>query len=165
MRRFVALLGVVGFLIAAAGPAAADDDQARPFRGTTSGYGMVVPDAACPPVGLRSVFTLTGNATHMGAITVDNHHCAPPGAVVQGGDMTIVAANGDEVFIEYTAVAPIVGPDPMLVVAEMEFTIVGGTGRFEQAGGGGHQTYRIEWPGFSPNRWPTTKVIEGTISY
>ncbi len=167
MRRFVAILGMVAILAFAAGPVIASGDGHRPFKGTAQGYGMVVPDPACPAFGgLRSAFTQTGYATHMGAIVMDNSHCTPDGPWVVGGEMTIVAANGDSVFITYTAgPAPAVGPDPMRFDVPGEFVVVGGTGRFEGATGGGHTTTTISWPGFEPNYWPDTVVIDGTIGY
>jgi len=167
MRRFVAILGMVAIFALAAGPATANGGEHRPFKGTAVGYGMVVPDAACPAFGgLRSAFTATGTMTHMGAILMDNSHCTPAGPWVDGGVMTIIAANGDEVSITYTAgPAPAVGPDPMQFEVPGEFVIVGGTGRFEGASGGGHMTVAISWPGFEPNYWPTTMHMDGTIRY
>lgn len=167
MRRFVAILGVVAILAFVAGPVMASGDEHRPFKGTAQGYGMVVPDAACPAFGgLRSVFTQTGYATHLGKIVMDNDHCTPSGPWVDGGEMTIIAANGDEVSITYTAgPVPQVGEDPMRFDVPIEFVVVGGTGRFEGASGGGHMTVTISWPGFEPNYWPSTMVIDGTIDY
>jgi hypothetical protein len=146
----VAILGVVAILAFAAGPVTANGDGHQPFKGTAVGYGMVVPDPACPAFGLRSVFTATGYAAHMGAISMDNHHCTPPG---HGSteEMTIIAANGDR-CITYGR-APVVG----------RIHAVRGAGRFvswaarvasEPAVEG--MTVAISWPGFEPNYWPTT---------
>lgn len=165
MRRLLVIFGVVAILSLAAGPVAASD-HARPFRGVAHGYGMVVPDTSCPAWGgLRSQFTAAGAATHLGEVTVDNSHCTPAGTVVTGGALTFVGANGDTVFATYTAVAPAVGPEPVVFDAVAAFTIVGGTGRFEGATGSGQMISTISWPGFSVNYWPTTEVWTGTISY
>ena len=167
MRRLVAILGVVALIAFAATPVMAGGDEHRPFKGTTHGYGMVVPDASCPAFGgLRSVFTQTGHVTHLGKVVMDNDHCTPAGPDVTGGRMTIVAANGDELSITYSGgPAPAVGPDPAQFDVPIEFVIVGGTGRFEGATGGGHMTVSISWPGFEPNYWPSIVAIDGTIGY
>jgi hypothetical protein len=170
MKRLTISLVVLMLVLATAAPVAAKSDQARPFKGTAAGYGMVQFDASCPalPDGatLRSVFTATGRATHLGTFELDYYNCTPPGPDVTGIEMTFVAANGDEVFVAYEAhdVAA-VGPDPMLLEITYDFEIAGGTGRFIGATGGGHMMAAIEWPGFEPNHWPTTFVIEGTIAY
>lgn len=51
--------------------------------------------------------------------------------------MTLVAANGDQVWIEYSGSAPSPGPDKKVIVVDLDFTIVGGTGRFTDASGAG----------------------------
>jgi hypothetical protein len=167
MRRLVAILGMIAILAFAAGPVMAGGNQHRPFTGTAWGHGMVVPDASCPAFGgLRSVFTQTGYASHMGEIVIDNSHCTPAGPMIGGGQMTIAAANGDTVSITYTGgPSPAVGPDPMRFDVPIEFTVVGGTGRFVGATGGGHMTVTISWPGFEPNFWPDKIVFDGTIGY
>ena len=61
--------------------------------------------------------------------------------------MTLVAAHGDRVWIEYTGNAPypVVGV-PSTIVVDVDFTIVGGTGRFTHASGGGDMTAHIVRP-------------------
>ena len=166
MRRFVAILGVVAILAFAVGPVMAKGDEQRPFKGVAQGHGMVVLDPECLTLGLRSVFTTAGQATHMGAFALDFNHCTPAGPYLVGTEMTFVAANGDEVYATYTAGPfPVVGEDPEVFDAPVDFVIVGGSGRFEGASGGGHITLTVSWPGFEPNYWPATLVFEGTIGY
>jgi hypothetical protein len=121
----------------------------------------------CPPVNLRSVFTTTGQATHLGKIELDYYNCTPPGSTITGIEMIFLAANGDEVFVTYEASGvPPVGEEPALLQITYDFEIVGGTGRFIGATGGGQMMAAIEWPGHDgPNHWPTTLAIEGTIAY
>jgi len=166
MKRVTILLVVLMLVLATAAPVAARSDPERPFKGTAGGLGMVQPDPSCPPVNLRSVFTATGHATHLGKFELDYYNCTPPGPTITGIEMIFMAANGDEVFATYEAsdVAP-VGEEPMLLEITYDFEIVGGTGRFDGATGGGQMMAAIEWPGFEPNYWPTTWVIEGTIAY
>jgi len=167
MRRFAAILGVVAILAFTAGPVVAKGAEQRPFKGVGQGHGMVVLDAGCPNFGgLRSVFTTAGRATHMGAFTLDFNHCTPAGPFLVGTEMTFAAANGDEVYATYTAGPfPVVGADPQVFDAPVDFVIVGGSGRFEGASGGGHITLTVAWPGFEPNYWPATLVFAGTIGY
>jgi len=70
----------------------------------------------------------------------------------------LVAANGDEVWIDYTGYAPypILGV-PSTIVVDVAFTIVGGTGRFINASGGGEITGYAEFAGvFDLGRGPRT---------
>jgi len=170
MRRVTILLVALMLVLATAAPVAARSDQARPLKGTAAGFGMVDFDPLCPvlPDGatLRSVFTATGHATHLGKFELDYYNCTPPGPDITGIEMTFTAANGDKVFVTYDAhdVAAL-GPDPTLLEITYDFEIAGGTGRFVGATGGGHMMAAIEWPGFEPNYWPTTWVIKGTIAY
>ena len=171
MKRVTILLVVLMLVLATAAPVAARSDPERPFKGTAVGYGMVKFDASCPvlPDGatLRSVFTASGQATHLGNFELDYYNCTPPGPDITGIEMTFVAANGDEIFVAYEAhdVAA-VGPDPMLLEITYDFEIVGGTGTFVGATGGGQMMAAIGFPGIEgPNHWPTTFVIEGTITY
>ncbi len=125
-------------VLATAAPVAARSDPQRPFNGTAAGFGMVQPDSLCPvlPDGatLRSVFTATGQATHLGKFELDYYNCTPPGPAITGIEMTFMAANGDEVFVTYEASdVAAVGPDPTLLEITYDFEIVGGTGRFDGA--------------------------------
>jgi hypothetical protein len=170
MRRITILLVSLLLLLATAAPVSARSHPERPFKGTAAGFGMVQPDDQCPalPDGamLRSVFTGTGHATHLGTFDLDYYNCTPPGPDVTGIEMTFVAANRDKVFVDFDAhdVAA-VGPDPVLLEITYDFEIIGGTGRFKGATGGGQIMAALEWPGFEPNYWPTTWVIKGTIAY
>ena len=166
MKRVIILLVALMLALATAAPVAAKADHERPFKGTVQGHGMVASDANCPGLDLRSVFTTTGHATHMGKLELDYYNCTPEGPDVIGTEMTFVAANGDEVFAEFEAHdVPPVGPSSSLLEITYDFEIVGGTGRFDGATGGGQLMAAIEWPGFEPNYWPTTIVIKGTIAY
>ena len=167
MKRVTILPVVLMLVLATAAPVAAKSDPERPFKGTAVGSGMVQPDPLCPPVDLRSVFTATGTATHLGKFELDYYNCTPPGHDVTGIEMTFVAANGDEVFVTYEAHdVPLVGAEPTLLEITYDFEIAGGTGRFIGATGGGQMMAAIEFPGIEgPNHWPTTFVIEGTIAY
>jgi len=79
--------------------------------------------------------------------------------------MTLAAANGDEVSITYSGAAPFPGPGTEVIVVEMDFEVVGGTGRFAGATGGGEMTGYIVFAGFDAPVWPASWVWEGTIGY
>jgi hypothetical protein len=171
MKRVTILLVVLTLVLATAAPVAARSDTERPFKGTAAGYGMVQPDGSCPvlPDGakLRSVFAATGQATHLGKFELDYYNCTPLGSYIEGVEMTFLAANGDKIFATYEAYdVPPAGLDPTLLEITYDFAIIGGTGRFDGATGGGQMMAAIEFQGIlGPNDWPTTFAIEGTIAY
>ena len=165
MKRVSILSVALMLALAIATPVAAQGDE-LPFTGAVHGYGMVEPDSECPPLELRSVVTTTGHVTGMGMTTLDWYNCTPEGADVEGIEMTFVAENGDSVFATYEAHnAPAVGEDPMLMEIAYDFEIVGGTGQYEGASGGGQLAAMMAWPGFEPNYWPALVLIDGTITY
>jgi len=170
MRRpilFLTLLAVIAMGLAA--PASARPD-ARPFKGTTSGEVTFVSDDDCPNFGgLKTVTNTTGTASHLGRTAATAQHCTPEGADIDGGRATLVAANGDEVHLEYAGtVAPVVTqttPIDTVIVAETPYEIVGGTGRFDGATGEGDMTVELLFKGFGPAPWPATWTWSGTIGY
>ena len=165
MKRAMTLSISLMLALAAATPVAAQGEE-LPFTGAVHGYGMVQPDSACPPLELRSVFSTTGHVTDMGAITLDWYNCTPEGADIEGIEMAFVAENGDSVLATFGASdVPPVGEDPSLNEWDYDFEIVGGTGQYEGATGGGQLATMMAWPGFETNYWSTLVLIDGTISY
>jgi len=57
------------------------------------------------------------------------------------GNAMVTATNGDQIFIHYSGTSPAPFPDPVTGVGQLDdnltFEITGGTGRFEDARGGG----------------------------
>lgn len=170
MRRptlFLTLLAVIAMGLAV--PASAHPD-ARPFTGSTSGEVIFVRDIDCPNFGgLKTVTNTTGTASHLGRTLATGEHCTPTGAQITGGRATLVAANGDEVHLEYAGtVTPVVTaetPIDTVIVAETPYEIVGGTGRFDGATGEGDMTVELLFKGFEPVPWPATWAWSGTIGY
>jgi hypothetical protein len=76
----------------------------------------------------------SGNATHLGWYTVTYEWEVDLQTLVGIGTFHFIAANGDSLFTEATGVA-IPTEDPDVLFTEAMHTIVGGTGRFEGAGG------------------------------
>ena len=166
MKRVMILLAALMLVLATAAPMTAQGDDGVPFKGAVHGYGMVQPDEECPPVDLRSVFATTGYVSEMGMVALDYYNCTPEGSDIVGIEMTFVAENGDSVSAAYEAhdVAP-VGEEPALMAIAYDFEIVGGTGQFEGASGGGQLSLSMAWPGFETNYWPSLLLIDGTIAY
>ena len=103
----------------------------------------------------------------MGRTEMSSRHPTPPGDTITGGSMRLVAANGDEVWIAYTGNAPfpVIGV-PGTIVVDVDFTVVGGTGRFARASGGGAMTAYVEFPGeLTPGPWPGHWTWKAKIRY
>ena len=76
----------------------------------------------------------SGRATHMGRVGYEGAHC-PEDDVIDDGQFTIIAANGDKLYGVYDYPAIDEG-EPV--------TFTGGTGRFAGASGGGVWEYEVE---------------------
>jgi hypothetical protein len=86
-----------------------------------------------------------GQLTHMGRVAVMTEHCGQyPDGTWDGGLMTIVAADGSAVYGTYTGIS-IPDFDTETYVMTNDFTIVGGTGRFAGASGGGLWGAVLAW--------------------
>jgi hypothetical protein len=104
----------------------------------------------------------TGNATHLGKTQASFTHCPTDSGYVNG-HLTLTAANGDQVFIEYV--------DDGTTGDSFPLNVVNGTGRFKDAGGSMILSYWVE-PIIGPNGepdfsspWGWGATVEGTISY
>lgn len=171
MRKMFALLALWGLLIAMlAAPAGAKSD-ARPFKAFMTGE-MFWDDTAIEcleetGIPVRSNMDATGRVSHLGRSTLTGDHCTPTGTEYGESVATLVAANGDEVHMEYNGVCPPLAPVPIpsVVTCTFEFEVVpGGTGRFADATGEGSGTLSFVWLGEVPRTdawWTWT----GTIGY
>jgi len=172
MRRGFAVLAACLLLVVTVAGSAAAHADARPFKGSVAGEVMFpfVGTEVCPETdvwagGLRTESFASGNASHLGLVSMTTLHCTPKGDTIAGGVGTFVAANGDEVYYEYGGTAPFPGPGVTVIVAEVEFVITGGTGRFANASGSGHMTAYVQFEGFEDPAWAAAWVWSGTISY
>jgi hypothetical protein len=127
---------VAGLVLAAlaitslAGSAAAGEFV--PFKGTLEGDDQVI---APPPLALidsvgEGQATVLGRFTYQLLATVDFTSLPPQGE----GRLMLTAANGDTLFAETEGFSVPIIPGVLVLVME-EAVIVGGTGRFEGAGG------------------------------
>ncbi len=144
----------------------------RPFSGLVIGKVSFTPDGGLgpspSPTGLWTVSSAAGISRPLGGTVMMSHHPTPPGDNISDGLMTLVAANGDKVSIQYTGYAPFPIPGvTKVIVVDVDFTIVGGTGHFAHASGGGDMTAYIKFPGnfTDPNPWPAVWYWQGTIRY
>lgn len=136
---FVALLLT---LVISSMALAQDNTVERPFRMTSSASVLnEAPSADCPFLDVN--VGGTGNATHMGQVTVSRNHCFSPAhdPAFYDGTWEVIAANGDKIWGTYEGNGvPIAFDDqgnPILLQITAPFTIDGGTGRFQGASGSG----------------------------
>lgn len=180
MRKTVLLLVVLSTaflgLMVPAQACGGDCSRVRPFIGVAVGDAYFVPadDVPCPIdtcpdcsvepfFGLRTDTYARGRAVPMGRVEVVFAHCTPPGPNF-AGRAVLTAASGDEVFISYEGVLP-EGELPPVVKGDIVFEIVGGTGRFDGASGGGTMTVYLENLGFEVPSWPGIWMWRGRIEY
>jgi len=158
----------------ASAPAAAavQHEQDVPFKGTAAG--VTIYDASNPkgcaavpgqPFAITTRSEATGTASHLGLTQFSAAHCQTMAGMV--GDVTLTAANGDQLFATYLAHRVETGP---LIVGEYLYisaplTFAGGTGRFEHATGTGEMMGAILWEGFADLESPATFQWEGRINY
>lgn len=163
MMRKLLLVAMVLALLVAAAPGVGARPDTRPFKGSMRGSVTFPLDDTCPTL-RRTDSQATGNGSHLGRTTMTSAHCTPGAGTIEGGDMTLAAANGDEVYIKYQGFA---GPPNVdgIVIADVVFEIVGGGGRFDGARGGGEMTAYIVFEGFDDPEWAARWVWSGTIGY
>lgn len=150
-----ALAAVLAALILS-GPATAAGTQ-LPFKGKSSG--SVTATGFDPATG--TAFTTVagaGNATHLGHFTVTGQVAVNVATGIPVGTWTLTAANGDRLFLTMS------GHGIDATHGFGAFTIVGGTGRFEDATGSYEQIITFAVPLGSANVIPYTDVLKGTIS-
>lgn len=166
------LFGLAALLAAFAGfavtAATADTARtARPFTGTLVGSATFPEDPSCPLTGRRTWSEASGTASHLGLVTLVSNHCTPPANEITGGQMTLVAANGDELHMTYsgTCTAPPFPPVGEVLTCSTDNVIVGGTGRFADATGEAQVTAYVTNAGFGAPEWPITFTWVGTLGY
>jgi len=116
------------FLLLATIPASAVE---RPFALNGAGQATLITDESGFPIG--AIPTGAGTATHLGQWTVTGNVQYTPdsnGVLHSSGNATIVAANGDKLFVTIDGILDLnAGAD------QGTFYFVGGTGRFDGVSG------------------------------
>lgn len=170
-RMLVIAAALVGLLLVPAA-SAGQGGTARPFHTTLVGsIHWEFPGVS--PSNCAAVTTLsegTGEATHLGRVTVAWSHCPEEPEYIGDGRMILTAANGDQLYGTYDH-------DDLSSV-----TVTGGTGRFSGATGSLVNNIVVV-PAFLPSPpcdpdtsvppgclnvyvpWPATWSLTGTISY
>ena len=171
-KRF--LIPLVALLVSlAAGDAHAKGKakaKARPFKLNGTGVWDDITRALPVPAGEEQpVATFAGeaNATHLGKVTqfgdlVLFSNPLATGSAPGGGSVTLIAANGDEVYFDYDGVLFITGATSALGVGDL--TITGGTGRFANATGQASFVAEFDLSGGFQNV-PMEVSVDGSITY
>ena len=132
-----------------------------PFKGRSSG---TVTAVGCDPPAAGIACTHVeggGEATHLGHFTLTAEavvYVSLPGAPA-AGSWTLTAANGDQLSVTFVAT----GIDS--THGRGDFTIVGGTGRFQGATGSYTQLITFATPPGSSPSTAYTDRLEGAISF
>jgi hypothetical protein len=109
-------------------PAVANDQT--PFRGVEIGDGVLTSSSFVFPYHY-STDTAEGEATHVGRFTLTSDIAVDVRFGTATGTSTLTAANGDLLFLTLTGYAVA----PAFIETVANYTITGGTGRFEGATG------------------------------
>ncbi len=133
-------VAAVTTLIALLAPTVHAQKPAVPFKASlktqeTLGFNP----AACPATFLQGTTVATGNATHMGSVTMLSTDCvvqADGQIMFTDGQLLLTAANGDQVNATYSGML-LPGAEAPVYSLTGSYTVVGGTGRFEGATGSG----------------------------
>jgi hypothetical protein len=166
MKRFVSLATALVLVLVLALPATAADPY-RPMKGTVTGADSMGAPVDCPAWGQwRYQSRGTGRYTHLGFTSFHVSHCSamtgPTVGQFGAGTMTLTAANGDTLILRDwgTFDLTVGSAGPTRSDIDLNWEVVGGTGRFEDAhGSGGGAGYSELATG------TTTMRLWGEISY
>lgn len=143
----------------------ADGFRWLPLKARLEGVSAVPADPTrCVPL-LTAGNVTHGNMTHLGRVIGEHSQCIDPTGELQNplefsdGEVTFTGANGDQLFVTF---AGVLTPTeiPGVLAAQNPFIVVGGTGRFVGAQGGGTATGSLDV------RVPETPLIlnlDGTL--
>lgn len=135
----------------------ADQGAGAAFHIRAAYDAVATPDSTCG--GLRVVASGSATGTELGAGRWNDTECAAftPTGIAIDGQLTLTAANGDELDVTYHAQSAF--PDATGAIhPQGTYTIDGGTGRFAGATGGGSLAADA-----NVNDPATTATLDGTI--
>ena len=166
--RYSILIMMALFLSLATTSAIAKDKNPhpRPFSGSVIGQAEFPENGNCLDVTgawWQTLSVAVGELTHMGRSEYFSSHCSTvDGSALAGGEATIVAANGDELWIAYsgTTIAP-----PPIITISLENIVLGGTGRFEGATGFITGYAFVTFLGLDAPSFPIELTFNGYIIY
>jgi hypothetical protein len=122
-----------------------------PFKAYYPVWAIATFDPSCGC--LRQSFTAGGNglAFHMGVSLFEGEAQAWPGqTIIQKGDGTLSAANGDTITVHYEGTA-VVTDGGLHIVTDGWYEVTDGTGRFEGVTGGGNYHVYVYTDNSQPN--------------
>jgi hypothetical protein len=166
---FLVTLIFVGFTAAAIGDGY--NPHPRPLMGNMSGEATFdwISGACLDVTGApwQSFTDVSGNMSHFGRSEFHMSHCSTlDGTQLVNGAGTLVAANGDELWVTYTAdlISPFT-PPPVVLLYQTDFVVVGGTGRFEGASGAFLGLTYVTIESLTAEIVPTDFNFAGSITY
>ncbi len=106
----------------------------------------------------------TGTVSHLGRVTYEFTHCTHVDLTLTEGVMTLTAANGDTLALDYTGVVTSYEPGDPEALWEMSWTPSSGTGRFVGASGSGVGS-AVSYTSASPLAGTTELTLDGMIAY
>ena len=167
LRNCIRVVIALALVLAATSVLAGENPNPRPFWGHFEGEVTFPASDACLGITgapYQTVSIVEGNMTHLGRTDLITIHCSTlDGSAAVDGHGILTSANGDEVWVIYTATTVI--PPPPLIVQEADIIIVGGTGRFEGASGRLDGMVYVTFEGFADPSWPIRFVVAGWIVY
>ena len=112
--------------------------SSKPFKASI--HSVAAPTPTSDPCVLSNAEVGSAQVTHLGKSTMESNElvnlCSNPDGADITGQFTMTAANGDQLFGTYDTLGHLdFGNDE--VTFSGQFTITGGTGRFQDATGGG----------------------------
>ena len=163
MKRLNSIgVAVVTVCLALGASAMVDALGSRPFKASI--HGFAAPTPTPDPCVLSNAETARVQATHLGRATMESNElvnmCSNPEGADIDGQFTMTAANGDQLFGTYQTLGHLDFANDDVTFAG-QFTITGGTGRFQDATGGGS----IEGAGALSPPFDLFAQMNGRISY
>ena len=152
-KRISIVLAIVLVLSLTSGAwmSASAESPELPFKAYYPTIAVATFDPACGC--LQQEFTPGGDglASHMGLSLFSGHaHAYPGNPTIQIGDGILIAANGDYLTVHYEGTAVVIDQGQH-IVADGWYVITGGSGRFENATGGGEYHVFVYNDGSQPN--------------
>ncbi len=139
IRSFSTLGAIVVVAAAAVSPIATAGPTSVPFKATLATQEKLGVMSTCPSF-FGGTTTGSGHASHLGALTGFSTDCVAPSTsgtfTFTKGELTLTAANGDELHASYSGTLSPTATPPIYSIAGT-YTLTGGTGRFSGANGTG----------------------------
>jgi hypothetical protein len=136
--------------------------SSRPFKASIHTFAAPAPTA--DPCVLSNAEAGSAQVTHLGKSEMESNElvnlCSNPEGADISGQFTMTAANGDQLFGSYDTLGHLDFANDEVTFSG-QFTITGGTGRFQDATGGGS----IEGSGTLSPPFDVFAQMNGRISY